>query len=163
MPLSNEDIGDLFERRGEKFFLYCLKITGNKEDAEDALDETFLRVCSHRIEVDTGKNVEGWIYSIARNACIDILRKRGRNQPYPPDDEGVWEIPDTKPSPEEEAIHAEFLAGINRLAPDDREILLKWLEDKSLDELSRELNWPLSKVTNTLYRAKRRLVRAAQR
>lgn len=54
------------------------RMLGNREEARDAAQETFLRVYKHLHRFDTGRDFSGWLYRIAINVCRDQARKRGK-------------------------------------------------------------------------------------
>ena len=57
------------------------RMLGNQDDAQDAAQETFLRVYKHLNTCDTKQDFSGWLYRIAVNVCHDLARKRGRGNP----------------------------------------------------------------------------------
>ena len=65
----------LLKRHRSGVFTFCLKMLGEKSAAEDALQEIFLRVVKAAPKWKRQAKVRTWIYTIARNHCIDALRK----------------------------------------------------------------------------------------
>lgn len=65
----------LYKKYSAKIYRFCLKMLSNKELAEDAFQETFIKVYENRLNFRT-KNFGAWIYKIARNTCINLLRTR---------------------------------------------------------------------------------------
>ena len=65
----------LLRRHRSGVFSFCLKMLGDKTAAEDALQEVFLRVVKSAPKWKKQAKVRTWIYTIARNHCIDALRK----------------------------------------------------------------------------------------
>lgn len=55
------------------------RMLGNRDDARDAAQETFLRVYKHLRKFDPAQDFAGWLYRIAVNVCHDLARKRRRN------------------------------------------------------------------------------------
>ena len=146
MSLSEEEFEKIVRSLKPAIFFHCWRLLGDEAEAADATDETFLRVWSNRKQADTTKGIKAWIYRIATNCCTDRMRRTWRTERLP-DDELLYEIRDDKmPTPEDEAIHAEYRAALNHLSLEDRSLLLKRLEGHSLKELSTELNWSIAKV-----------------
>ena len=55
----------------------ALRLTGNRQDAQDAAQEVFLRLHRSLGKIDDSRNLSGWLYRVTVNVCRDILRKRG--------------------------------------------------------------------------------------
>ena len=54
----------------------ALRLTGNRQDAQDAAQEVFLRLHRSLGRIDDSRNLSGWLYRVTVNVCRDILRKR---------------------------------------------------------------------------------------
>jgi RNA polymerase sigma-70 factor, ECF subfamily len=84
--------GDLvaFERLVEihhrRIFALALRITGDPEDAKDAAQETFIRLHGSLRQIESGRSLGPWLYTVAVNACRDIARKRQRSRLIPMDE-----------------------------------------------------------------------------
>lgn len=65
----------LFERWKSRVYRYCLYVIGNGTLADDALQETFLRVLRYAASFRTDQRFAGWLFAIARNACLRILER----------------------------------------------------------------------------------------
>ncbi len=61
-----------------KAMVLALSMLGNREDAEDACQETFIRVYSNLDKFDLQSPFRNWFYTILSNRCLDLLRKRRR-------------------------------------------------------------------------------------
>jgi len=64
----------LYERHSDRVFGFLLKLTGNRTAAEDALQETFLRVYKSLERFDTKRSLSAWLLQIARYVAIDAFR-----------------------------------------------------------------------------------------
>ncbi len=64
----------LYRRHADRVFGFLLKLTGNREAAEDALQETFLRVYRGLERFDTGRDLGAWLLQVARYVAIDAFR-----------------------------------------------------------------------------------------
>ena len=71
---SNDYFAELFARHGRRVFLACRGFFGDSAAAEDATQETFLRIYQ-KIHSFQGGNFSGWLMRIAKNVCIDQWRK----------------------------------------------------------------------------------------
>ena len=142
---------------------YLWTLTGSRESAEDLFQETWVRVLERGHLYNPRWRFEGWLFSIARNLAIDLLRRR---QPESleallyPGDEGA-----ARPEPKHEsATPFEAMAAgeeaervrdvLRRLPPDAREVLvLRFQEEMDLSEIAEVVKAPLSTVKSRLYRS----------
>lgn len=67
---------ELYERYEGRVFGFCLKMTGNRAAAADAFQETFRRLVDARDRFQPRGRFESWLFTLARRACADLLRKR---------------------------------------------------------------------------------------
>jgi RNA polymerase sigma-70 factor (ECF subfamily) len=153
------------ERHRAELRVHCYRMLGSFEDAEDLVQETFLRAWRgrERFGADGRLEFRAWLYRIATNACLDVLRRRPRrvmpeqvapaadpDTPIPPPEDLPWlqPYPDRLlPEPDElviarETLELGFLAAIQHLPPRQRAVLI-------LREL---LGWP-AKETAVLLEA----------
>jgi RNA polymerase sigma-70 factor (ECF subfamily) len=155
-------LDELIARYQYRLPRYLWTLTGNRATAEDLFQETWVRVLEKGNLYDPRWRFEAWLFSLARNLAIDLLRRR---QPesleellHPSDDRAEREWPDhASPTPFDAAAagqQAERVQGVlQRLAPDAREVLvLRFQEDMSLDEITKVVGVPLSTVKSRLYR-----------
>ena len=78
--LEEAELSALYGAYGYLVHRRCLAITGNRADADDALQEVFLRVQRFHGS-QSGESTLGWLYAIASNCCFDLLKRRGRQEP----------------------------------------------------------------------------------
>lgn len=78
-------LGALYDRFHRQCFAFSLRMLGSEPDAEEAVQETFVRVWRSAGQYDRDRaSVAGWVLSITRNLCIDELRRRRRRAPIAP-------------------------------------------------------------------------------
>ena len=141
---------------------YLWTLTGSRETAEDLFQETWIRVLEKSHQYNPRWRFEAWLFSIARNLAIDLLRRR---QPESleallnPGEEGAArEWPDRiTPTPFETVSAGEQSEQVKRmlrrLPPAAREVLvLRFQEDMDLSEIAEVVGAPLSTVKSRLYR-----------
>ena len=130
----------LTERHRRELHVHCYRMLASFEEAEDAVQETFLRAWRSRATFDGGSLFRAWLYRIATNVCIDTLRRTSRQvsklesfaevpwlQPYP--DQLLDEIAPSAEQPdavvvERETIELVFLAAMQVLPPRQRAALI---------------------------------------
>jgi RNA polymerase sigma-70 factor (TIGR02960 family) len=128
------------QRHRRELHVHCYRMLGSFEEAEDLVQETYLRAWRHRDSFDGGPGLRAWLYKIATNACLDALRRNRRRvpslhsfaevpwlQPYP--DGLLDEIAPSEDEPDavvvsRETIELTFLAVIQLLPPRQRAVLI---------------------------------------
>ena len=126
----------LTERHRRELHVHCYRMLASFEEAEDAVQETFLRAWRGRERFDGGARFRAWLYRIATNVCLDALRHRSRQltklqsfaevpwlQPYP--DRLLDEVAPSDEEPdavvvERETIELAFVAAMQLLPPRQR-------------------------------------------
>jgi len=156
-----------FQAHRRELHVHCYRMVGNFEEAEDLVQETFLRAWKAR-ERFSG-NVRAWLYKVATNACLDALRRSRRRagpsfaeipwiQPYP--DRLLDEVAPREDEPDavvvaRETIELAYLALIQRLPARQRAVLivrdvLGW----SAAETAELLDMSVAAVNSALQRAR---------
>lgn len=108
---------ELYEQYKTGIFRFALSILRQSQLAEDALQETFLRLLSGRANPIPGKE-QAFLYRVARNICYDILRKRKReteeaqNQPAPTDRWEFLELIAPLSQKEQEIVSLKIIGGL---------------------------------------------------
>ena len=74
----------LVEKHRHELHVYCYRMLGSFQDAEDIVQETFLRAWNRRSTFEGRSTFRAWLYGIATNACLDAIEARGR-RPRPVD------------------------------------------------------------------------------
>ena len=138
--MPEPDFDRMLERHRRELHVHCYRMLGSFSDAEDLVQETFLRAWRHRDQHQPGTNLRAWLYRIATNACTDVIRSRRRQapaggnpseipwlQPYP--DALLDQLPDPDAGPEPAAVAREtielaFIAAIQALPPRQRAVLV---------------------------------------
>jgi RNA polymerase sigma-70 factor (ECF subfamily) len=79
-PREESAFAALVERHRRELQIHCYRMLGSFEDSEDLVQETFLRAWRKRASFGTDgrSSVRAWLYRIATNACLDVLRSRPR-------------------------------------------------------------------------------------
>jgi RNA polymerase sigma-70 factor (ECF subfamily) len=142
----------LVERYQDRLVRYLVHLLGRREHVEDLVQETWLRVLERGRQYDGRLRFEPWLFAIARNLALDLLRKKSV---LGLDASGVPASPD--PSPFEATAKTEEAARLARslaaLEPLPREaLLLRFQEEMSLLEIARVVDAPVSTVSSRIYR-----------
>jgi RNA polymerase sigma factor (sigma-70 family) len=83
----------LFEEHGAAVYRFALVLLRHREDAEDVLQETFLKLIGHLEAGRPDSNVRGWLFTVAAHACRDRMRRRTRWLPWSADHDAAVEPP----------------------------------------------------------------------
>src|SRR5579864_2043953 len=155
----------LVDRHTRSIYSVAYRMTGNQHDAEEILQETFLRAYKslHRFELRASFST--WLYRIAVNRCLDFLKAKKMTDAYQiSDDPGHDEegreiqIPATNPGPERLLLSAEarqkVAYAIGLLSPAERlAFTMRHMEGRSIEEISKALNVRASAAKNSIFRA----------
>jgi RNA polymerase sigma-70 factor (ECF subfamily) len=154
-------------------FGLCVRLLRDPEDARDAAQEAFTRAYGALRTYDPGQPFGPWVLRIARNHCLDVLRRR---LPEPqrveldadPDDGSRRELSDPSALRADDALERRELAGnleraVATLPPNYREVVhLFHVEHLSYKEIAATLDVPIGTVMTWLHRARARLRDALQ-
>lgn len=156
---------ELVELYKDKIFHLAYRMLNNKQEAEDAVQETFLRVYTNLHRYDEYQKFSTWIFRIGTNLCIDKLRRR--KQTYSLDAEMTdgegndyyAMLPSDEDTPEKQLIVSETQAQIHRAIETLPEkyksvVILRYLQDMSLQEISDVLDMPVTTIKTRVHRGR---------
>ena len=155
--------GELVMKYQKRVYALTVRMCPTLELAEEAAQEAFLSAWQGLPFFRGDSAFSTWLYRLASNACVDLLRKEGRHQGPSLDDEAVSaEVPDTRPTPEAAAeqkeLRAQIEAGLWTLSPEHREVLiLREIQQLSYDEIADALSLDLGTVKSRISRGRRQL------
>ncbi|GFZ77387.1 ECF RNA polymerase sigma factor SigW [Paenibacillus marchantiophytorum] len=156
----------LLELYKDKIYRLAYRMLRNKSDSEDVVQETFLRAYLHSHRFDTTKNFSSWIFSIGKNVTIDVLRKKKSElsmdtNPNPFQDSLPFyeKLTSQEKTPELQLIELETAAQVERMIQDLPDkyknlIVYKYYLDMSLEDISKEVNLPVSTIKTRLFRGR---------
>ena len=165
----------LVERHSHSIFRLAYRMTGNEPDAEDVVQETFLRAHRGLRRFEARANFGTWLYRIATNCALDLIRKRQRSDAGREAldasetelSERTLSLAATNPTPDRLVFSAEVqqkvAAALNRLSPKERAaFVLRHFEGKSIAEVSRVMGLRANAAKNNIFRAVQKLRRELQ-
>lgn len=162
-----EIIHELIVRYQVRLRGYLIRLTADRELAEDLLQEIWMRVMSRGSQFKGDSHIVTWLFAIARNLVFDLRRKRSwlthRDVARETGDERWFElIPSREKNPFDycaDIEHAHLVTEVLlTLKPSYRELVeLRFHREMSLDEIARATGSSLSSVKTRLYRAMRLL------
>lgn len=179
---SHDAFAALTEPHRAELRAHCYRMMGSLQDAEDMVQECFLRAWRRLETYQERATFRAWLYRIATNVCLDALDKRSRRtlpsqntnpadpaQPFsPPSLDPIWLDPfpddflaDIAPSPEshfsqQESVRLAFMIALHALPPSQRAVLLlRDVLDWRAAEVADLLDLTVSAVNSQLNRARK--------
>lgn len=154
--------GDLVRSHHRGVIQVIYRMCGDAELAQDAAQEAFLRAWTHLPSFRPGTNLHSWLYRIAMNAALDVLRRESKISHA---DFETLVVPDPQAGPESELLQKErtqaVQAAILGLSEASRSVLvLREYGGLSYQEIAATLDIPLGTVMSRLNYARRQLKRA---
>jgi RNA polymerase sigma-70 factor (ECF subfamily) len=155
---ESEAFDALIARWHGPLWFYIRRMSGRDEEAQDVLQDVWLRVFRGIARLRDGSRLRGWLFGIARRVLMDRLR---RQYAAPPSSDVDLDDLVAEPEPLDRETDLDALHAALEILPfAEREILtLFYLHDLSLAELAEALNIPVGTVKSRLFRA-RRMTRA---
>lgn len=167
--LANADqkaYAELVARYRESVYYMLLKMVNNKDDAEDLTIEAFGKAFKRLHQYTPNFAFSTWLFKIATNNCIDFLRKK-RKDTFSidrtfEDEEGgemMMDLRSELPDPEEKVMKKQKLIMlrdvVEKLKPRYRTLIeMRYFQELSYEEISKELDLPLGTVKAQLFRAR---------
>ena len=163
----------LVEKHKASVFGLCYRLLGNSEEARDAAQESFVRSYTGLSNFDARQPFAAWVLRIARNHCIDLLRRRRPTLTLTSEARGedglepgtAAELPDHFAQGGEQAMQEreaqrDLDAALAKLSPRYREVIaLFHVQHKSYAEIASTLEVPIGTVMTWLHRARKELKR----
>ncbi|MEZ5057855.1 MAG: sigma-70 family RNA polymerase sigma factor [Saprospiraceae bacterium] len=152
----------------DSLFNFAYHLTGNEEDANDLVQETYLKALRFMRNYDEGTNAKAWLFTIMKNGFINDYRKKTRRpgqvdiesiQTYnKEEDSQLSGYFDLREDMFEHLMGDEITTAINRLPDDYRTVILLCdIEDFKYDEIAKILDVPVGTVRSRLHRARNML------
>ena len=157
----------LVETHSRQVFRLAFRMTGNEQDAEDVVQESFLRAYRQLGRFESRANFGTWLYRIVSNCSVDLMRsKQARHDQVRGDSldqAGAVELPAADmPNPERQAQSAEIdrrvQDALRDLSPLERAAFtLRHYEGRSIEEISETLGLGTSAAKHSVFRAVKKL------
>src|SRR5690348_12700107 len=150
----------LVRRHQGPLYNFCLRMLGQAEDAADVAQETFVQLYSHLGRLDEREPIAPWLFRVARNRCIDLIRRR-RTVPLSVTDDSApdFDPADDEPLPDELAERADLQRVLARaiasLPPAYAEVVsLRYAGERSFAEIAQILDCDEGAARVRFHRAK---------
>ena len=149
-----------------KVYTIALSIMGNRDDADDAAQEAFIKVYRSIGAFSFQAQFSTWLYRVATNVCLDALRRRKRAGAVSLDtddeDAAPMQVPDMSPTPEDTYSQKETVSlvrqAIARLSPEHQKVIvLRDISGRSYDEIAAMERCSVGTVKSRINRARQNL------
>jgi RNA polymerase sigma-70 factor (ECF subfamily) len=162
----------LVERHSRAAFRLAYRMTGNEQDAEDLVQESFLRAYKQLHTFDGRAAFGTWLHRICVNCSLDFLRSRKNRRelnPATPDETTHWldQVSSPRPSPER-LTHSSQIAGLlepalDRLSENERAaFIMRHYEGCNIEQIAATLGIQTGAAKNTVFRAVQKLRQALE-
>ncbi|MDW8107057.1 MAG: sigma-70 family RNA polymerase sigma factor [Armatimonadota bacterium] len=165
------EFNELVERYYQQAYNIAYRLTGNAADAEDLVQEAFLRAYRFFDRYDRGMPFMNWFNRILTNLYIDEYRRRGRLRTVSIDetftsedgeDGTTFDLPDLAPGPMEQVLSKEYSEaiheGLQQLSPEFRvAVVLADIEGHSYEEIAEIMNTSIGTVRSRIHRGRKQL------
>lgn len=155
----------LVERHTRSIYSVAWRMTGNHQDTEEIVQETFLRAYRSLARFELRSSFSTWLYRIAVNRSLDFLKAKKMTDTQPisenpgpdEDDQGI-QVASSNPGPDRLLLSSEardrIAQAIGLLSPAERvAFTMRHMEGKSIEEISQALNVRASAAKNSIFRA----------
>lgn len=164
----------LVERHSRSVFRLAYRMTGNEQDSEDVVQETFLRAFKQLHRYESRSSFATWLYRIAANYSLDLVRRRKRHgevalsEPPPGDSPEMLDtIPSRDPGPDRllfsNTVRQCVAGALNQLSDQERTaFVLRHFEGQSIEEISGTLGLSGNAAKHSIFRAVQKIRRALE-
>src|SRR5215471_15110697 len=162
----------LVEQHSRVVFRLAFRMTGNEQDAEDVVQETFLRAYKRLSDYEARASFSTWLYRIASNYALDLIRSRRRHQDKREyaageDRDILQTIPEASPGPDRVVYGSQVKdhvnAALDELSAQERTaFVLRHFEGLSIEEIGRTLGTGTNATKHSIFRAVQKLRRCLE-
>ena len=165
----------LVERHSRSLFRLAYRMTSNEQDAEEIVQDAFLRAYRKLGQFESRANFGTWVYRIAVNCALDRRRKLGteeRHREVPTEDDAdapraIEQRASESPTPDRlalsEEIGKQITLALDALSPAERAaFVMRHWEGRGIEEIAQALHLRNSATKNTVFRAVQKLRRALE-
>ncbi|MFD1708855.1 RNA polymerase sigma factor SigW [Siminovitchia sediminis] len=165
---DQEAFGEIVELYKDKIFSLCYRMLGNRHEAEDIAQEAFVRAYVNIESFHLNRKFSTWLYRIATNLCIDRIRKKKPDYFLDAEIAGTEgltlysQLAASEKTPDAEVETLELQETVQKEIlglPDKYRsvIILRYMDDLSLNEIAEVLEMPLGTVKTRIHRGREAL------
>ena len=137
---------------------FAMRLLGHREAARDAVQHAFMQLCD-RWPADLDGRLGPWLFTVCRNRAIDVLRTRGRDEPFGHDGDATATSREADPADlaEQDELHWRLREAVSALPDGQREAIGLWSESFGYAEIARITGRTEGNVRVLVHRALKRL------
>jgi RNA polymerase sigma-70 factor (ECF subfamily) len=157
----------LVEHHSRNLFRLAFRMTGNEQDAEDVVQETFLRAHKQLARYEARSAFSTWLYRIAANCSLDLIRSRKRRTGAAEPEDVLRSVAGQEPGPDKLVYSGEVqrtvALAMNELSQQERTaFVLRHFEGQSIADIGSVLGLTENAAKHSIFRAVRKLRRALE-
>ncbi|SRR5579871_17920 len=164
----------LVDRHSRSVFRLAYRMTGNEQDSEDVVQETFLRAYKQLHRWEARSSFSTWLYRIAANYSLDLVRRKKRHGEVTMNDAATEDtpemaqvLPSSDPGPDRlmfsGQVQERVASALNELSGQERTaFVLRHFEGQSIEEISSALGLSGNAAKHSIFRAVQKLRRALE-
>ena len=162
----------LVEQHSRALFRLAFRMTGNEQDAEDVVQETFLRAYRQLAHFEARASFSTWLHRIAANYSLDLIRMRRRHEEKrergnSENRDILQSIPEPTPGPDRilfgTQVRDRVNAALDELSAQERTaFVLRHFEGLSIDEIGQALGTGTNATKHSIFRAVQKLRRSLE-
>lgn len=162
----------LVEQHSRAVFRLAFRMTGNEQDAEDVVQETFLRAYRQLNKYEARSSFSTWLYRIASNYSLDLIRMRKRHEDKrergkAEERDILQTLPVNTPGPDRimysRQVQERVNEALNELSAQERTaFVLRHFEGMSIDEIGEALGTGTNATKHSIFRAVQKLRRSLE-
>jgi RNA polymerase sigma factor (sigma-70 family) len=158
--MSALEFNAAFSKLHDLLFAFAMKLTRNKEDAKDLIQETAMLAYANIHRFEPGTHFKSWVSTIMRNSFINNYRKmKTRNKVEKPIEDFAYSVENKAVSNQAGSLmmQKELTAIMDELANDYRVPFLMFFQGYHYDEIAEHMNLPIGTVKSRIFYARKQL------
>jgi RNA polymerase sigma-70 factor (ECF subfamily) len=141
---------------------FAFSLTTNQEDAQDLVQETYLKAITHKDKFNPSTNMKAWVYTIMKNTFINKYRKESKYKTMVDTTEDLYFMNTSSKSghetPESKFNHSELERVVNGLSDEHRIPFLMHFQGYKYREIAEELNLSIGTVKSRIFFSRKKLM-----
>ena len=132
-----DSIERIIDEYGRKIYKYCYGMLRNRQEAEEAVQEVFIKAYKNMDKMHEIKSISSWLYKVAYNHCLNLIRKRKLLFFMPVIEDIKMEAAYYAPDIENNGLSEQLTSVMSKLSAEDRSVLIfRAIEEKSYEEIA---------------------------
>jgi len=160
--MSTAEFGQLIDREYEFLNQLAMKLTKQKDDAEDLIQDTYYKALKNKDKFATGTNLKGWLYTIMKNTFINNYRRKRNQNTFVDETDSQYFLNSkeaSKGTHTEANVDNEYIMNqINSIEKHYTEAFFMHYEGYKYEEIAEHFNIPLGTVKSRIFLARQKMM-----